>query len=246
MLFLVFFRYSDATVDIPEEEIREGQPPWQTAVLIASLCLLHGLVVIVLTAIFAIVLPDYLSGWANGLGLMGAILAAIQYLPQIYTTYHLKHVGSLSIPMMCIQTPGGVLFAASLFGRLGWAGWSPLGIFLLTAVMQGTLLFIAIYYEMQKRSGVGHTLESESPPPPQSPKSPDLPPHRRPINYRTRLDDSAPSRYSDYPEDTRAMADQTAEIIDNEDSETATETQPLLLAGGRTRPRKQYDSQDGS
>ncbi|CAK7564321.1 MAG: hypothetical protein SEPTF4163_002210 [Sporothrix epigloea] len=150
VLFLVFFRYDDANVLIPDEEIRQDQPRWQTAVLVAGVCLVHGLVVIVVTAILAAVVPQALSGWANALGLMAALLAAIQYLPQIYTTYHLKHIGSLSIPMMCMQTPGGLLFAGSLFVRLGWAGWSSWGIFLLSAVMQGILLAMAIYYELQR------------------------------------------------------------------------------------------------
>ncbi|CAK7212012.1 hypothetical protein SCUCBS95973_001318 [Sporothrix curviconia] len=150
VLFLVFFRYDEATVPIPDEEIRQDQPRWQTAVLVAGLCLVHGFVIIVITAIFAAVVPQALSGWANALGLMAALLAAIQYLPQIYTTYHLKHIGSLSIPMMCMQTPGGLLFAGSLFARLGWAGWSSWGIFLLTALMQGVLLAMAIYYELQQ------------------------------------------------------------------------------------------------
>jgi hypothetical protein len=51
--------------------------------------------------------------------------------------------------MMCIQTPGGFVFAGSLFARLGWAGWSSWGIFVLTATMQGILLSLAIYYEVQ-------------------------------------------------------------------------------------------------
>lgn len=129
----------------------EQSPRWQTALLVASLTLLHGLGVIVVTGILGTVAPDKLSVWANVLGVMAALLAAVQYLPQIWTTYHLKHVGSLSIPMMCIQTPGGFVFAGSLFARLGWAGWSSWGIFVLTATMQGILLYMAIHYEIAAR-----------------------------------------------------------------------------------------------
>lgn len=139
------------------------QPRWQTALLVASLTLLHGLAVIVVTGVLSTVARESLSTWANVLGIMAALLAAVQYIPQIWTTYHLKHVGSLSIPMMCIQTPGGFVFAASLFARLGWAGWSSWGIFVLTASMQGILLYLAIYYEIQAhKSGI----ETPTSPPP--------------------------------------------------------------------------------
>ncbi|KAL2153630.1 hypothetical protein VTH82DRAFT_4785 [Thermothelomyces myriococcoides] len=151
VLFLVFFRYSPAG-DTDDEEPDKDQPRWQTALLVASLTLLHGLAVIVITGILSTVAKEHLPTWANTLGVMAAILAAVQYIPQIWTTYRLKHVGSFSIPMMCIQTPGGFLFAASLFARLGWSGWSSWGIFVLTAMMQGILLCLAIYYEVKARA----------------------------------------------------------------------------------------------
>jgi len=234
VLFLVFFRYGDADVDVSELEIRDDQPRWQTAVMVASLCLLHGLLVILLTAVFAFIVPHLLSAWANALGLMGAILAAVQYLPQIYTTYHLKHVGSLSIPMMCIQTPGGFLFAGSLFIRLGWEGWSSWGIFLLTAIMQGMLLSMAIYYEVQRN----RNSESRLPP---SPKPDDLAAHA--VDYRRPPydDDSTPSRWTAHPEIYGTTPDEIGDIIDRQDQDAATETQPLLRPGGIGHPGKKRD-----
>ncbi|CAK7206692.1 hypothetical protein SEUCBS139899_009496 [Sporothrix eucalyptigena] len=258
VLFLVFFRYDDANVPIPEEEIREDQPRWQTAVLVASLCIAHGLAVIVITAIFAAVVPQALSGWANALGLMAALLAAVQYLPQIYTTYRLKHIGSLSIPMMCMQTPGGLLFAGSLFARLGWSGWSSWGIFLLTAFMQGILLCMAIYYELQQgddvdsddatvvgggygtTNGNGHGHGNGHSAPPSKPSSRPL--YRRVLSYRSaRLDDSTPSRYSAHPEHYGTTPDEISDIIDRQESDALAETQPLLRPGGIGNPRRDYD-----
>lgn len=148
---MVFFRYNAADDPDSEAALVEEQPRWQTALLVASLTLLHGLAVIVVTGILSTIAHDKLAIWANVLGVMAALLAAVQYIPQIWTTYHLKHIGSLSIPMMCMQTPGGFVFAGSLFARLGWAGWSSWGIFVLTATMQGLLLSMAIYYEIQAR-----------------------------------------------------------------------------------------------
>lgn len=87
---------------------------------------------------------------ANSLGVLGAILAGIQYFPQIYTTSHLQHVGSLSIPMMLIQTPGGFIWSASLAARedTKWSSWLP---YLTAASLQGILLVMAIYFEMRNR-----------------------------------------------------------------------------------------------
>ncbi len=166
VLFLVFFRYDSDSIEDAETETEEGDadhPRWQTALLVASLTLLHGLAVIVITGVLSAVAKERLALWANILGVMAALLAAVQYIPQIWTTYHLKHVGSLSIPMMCIQTPGGFVFAASLFARLGWGGWSSWGIFLMTATMQGFLLYLAIYYEIQARGASSGVPKSPSP-----------------------------------------------------------------------------------
>ena len=49
--------------------------------------------------------------------------------------------------MMCIQTPGSLVFAGSLAARLGKEGWSTWGVFVVTACLQGTLLFLAVYFE---------------------------------------------------------------------------------------------------
>ncbi|OXV10200.1 hypothetical protein Egran_02038 [Elaphomyces granulatus] len=78
---------------------------------------------------------------------MAAVLTSIQYFPQIYTTLRLRRVGSLSIPMMCIQTPGSIVWAASLAARLGTEGWSTWGLYVVTAVLQGSLLAMSVYFE---------------------------------------------------------------------------------------------------
>ncbi len=74
------FRYN--TSNVPEEELGGDPPRWQTALLVASLTLLHGLGVIIVTAILATVSPDMISLWAQVLGVMAALLAAVQYFPR--------------------------------------------------------------------------------------------------------------------------------------------------------------------
>lgn len=48
---------------------------------------------------------------------------------------------------MCIQTPGSLVWAASLAQRLGVEGWSAWGVYVVTALLQGTLLVMGIYFE---------------------------------------------------------------------------------------------------
>lgn len=129
--------------------------------------------------IFCMALSIYVYWWspkhilvtANILGIAGAILAAFQYFPQIYTTLHLQHVGSLSIPMMCMQTPGGFAWAASLAFRKGtvWSSWLP---YLTAAILQGVLLTIAVYFEVRNRRRAKVAEELLFPPSESSPLLP--------------------------------------------------------------------------
>lgn len=103
---------------------------------------------IVLTSYF----PAALQSYANTLGMAATLISLVQFLPQIYTTYVLKSAGALSIPMMCIQVPGSYVWAASLAVRLGWAGWSIWGLYMVTGFLQGIILVLAITYEVRERS----------------------------------------------------------------------------------------------
>lgn len=241
VLFLIFFRYKQANV--PLEELRGKAPGWRTALTVGLLGLFHGLIVIILTGVFAIALPSHLTFWANFLGVMAAALAAIQYVPQILTTYRLKHVGSLSIPMMCIQTPGGLLFAGSLFARLGWEGWSTWGIYLLTAAMQGCVLFMGISYELAARNRERHGYNH----PDNAPESPveTSNSQRRPAANRTYSEGwerGLPGPFTGHPELYAENEDDLDDIQEREERAIARENQPLLRPGGIGNPLKSYDS----
>jgi len=75
------------------------------------------------------------QSWATLLGVTSAILAAIQYAPQLIHTYRFKLVGALSIPMMCIQSPGAVLMILGIALR---------SVFLL---FNGSFSSVADYYQ---------------------------------------------------------------------------------------------------
>lgn len=53
--------------------------------------------------------------------------------------------------MMVIQTPGSFVWAGSLAARLGVEGWSTWGIYLVTGCLQGCLLGMGIYFEVEAR-----------------------------------------------------------------------------------------------
>lgn len=149
LLFLLFF--PRASPLSPPQPPTSAAPSYYTAVLVVGTCIVHIFLTAIVHLIFIYRFPSLLKGCAEFFGIAGTILAAIQFLPQIYTTWRLQAVGSLSIPMMCIQTPGSFVWVGSLAGRLGLAGWSTWGIYLVTGVLQGVLLVMAIGFEMRDR-----------------------------------------------------------------------------------------------
>ncbi|RMD45085.1 hypothetical protein DV735_g175, partial [Chaetothyriales sp. CBS 134920] len=150
ILFVVFFPRSESQAKPPHHD--PAHPTFRTAVVVAIVCGLHAILVIILSCFFVVAHPSGLQTWANVLGISATVLASIQYFPQIYTTYVLKTVGSLSLPMMCLQTPGSFVWAASLAARLGPEGWSAWGVYCVTGCLQGTLLAMGIFYELTARS----------------------------------------------------------------------------------------------
>jgi hypothetical protein len=148
-LFLIFFPRATPSTTNPAED--DEAPSFRTALAVVAISVLHAMVIFILSAYFVLRRPNNLQRWAEFLGIFATVLASIQYFPQIYTTYMLKRVGSLSIPMMCIQTPGSFLWAASLAARLGKQGWSAWGVYTVTGCLQGSLLVMAIYFELQAR-----------------------------------------------------------------------------------------------
>lgn len=165
LLFVIYFPRATSPIDpVSSESSAEDGPTYRTALSVTAICLFHALVTIIISTAFAIRQPTALAGWANFLGILAAVLASIQYFPQIYTTLRLRCVGSLSIPMMCIQTPGSLVWAASLAAREGMKGWSIWGVLVVTACFQGTLLVMAIYFEYfgpNSKGKVGRQAEQE-------------------------------------------------------------------------------------
>ncbi|PPQ63738.1 hypothetical protein CVT24_004247 [Panaeolus cyanescens] len=110
--------------------------------------------------------PPKQAAWATFLGVSAAMLATVQYAPQIIHTYRMKLVGALSIPMMLIQTPGGILMVTSIALRPGtnWTSWIT---FLVAAILQGGLLVMCLAWKVRQRKlhidDFGQPLDGQSP-----------------------------------------------------------------------------------
>ncbi|ORY93205.1 hypothetical protein BCR43DRAFT_552653 [Syncephalastrum racemosum] len=145
---------------------------WRLSLLIAVLCLAHLAISFFITVVLLIFVGGpqenaWTNYWAGFLGVLSMVLASFQYIPQIYTTWRRKTVGALSIPMMLLQTPGktltsmekimltksytgSALFVYSLAVRPGtnWTAWIT---YLVTGLLQGTLLVMCIAWRIRNR-----------------------------------------------------------------------------------------------
>lgn len=138
-------------VSVTRNSIRESKTDYHKLTLNFNIFLLYAtLNVIFMTYLFHIDKKNKLEElffFADISGVISTVLALIQYLPQIYTTFHVKHPGSLSIPMMCLQTPGGYLWSFSLYSQPNskWSSWLP---FFASANLQLILLTMCLYYKI--------------------------------------------------------------------------------------------------
>jgi len=149
LLFLIFFPRNPQPSELDEQDAKI--PTWKEAIVVLAVSIAFFIIALLGSIIFVYAAPSHLRGWANFLGLLATLLAAIQYVPQIIMTWRLQETGSLSIPMMCIQTPGSFVFAASLAVRLGPGGWSAWGLFIFTGILQGFLLGMSLWFLWRDR-----------------------------------------------------------------------------------------------
>lgn len=133
--------------------IKQDKDEYARIVTVGKFVALHGIISIIEVFTGLYTNHTLLLTIAQINGLLSALLTMMKYVPQITTTYRLKHPGTLSIGMMCIQTPGGFIFTMTLFFTKGshWSSWVS---YLVAALLQGTLLLLCIYYEYIKNEGI--------------------------------------------------------------------------------------------
>lgn len=151
ILFLVYFpRQRDD--ELPSEVYTDSRiPKPRDAIIVGVSSLCAILFVSIGSLVFLARAPALLLGWANFLGVASSTMACIQYIPQIWTTWRIRKLLSLSITTMIIQVPGSFVFAFSLWGRVGFQGWSSWLVYCVTGCFQGCLLVMAIHFSRQER-----------------------------------------------------------------------------------------------
>jgi uncharacterized protein with PQ loop repeat len=108
-----------------------------------------------------VVIPVFViagKGWTRGMGqffgIFCTLLSCVQYLPQIYRTWHTKHIGALSVTTLIIQAPGSFFFAYTLAVRPS-TDITTWGSFFISGTFQVMLVALCLYI---KRAG-GHDEE---------------------------------------------------------------------------------------
>jgi len=87
-------------------------------------------------------------GYGVSLAIFASLLVSFHWLPQIYETYRLKTLGSLSFIMLALQSSGSVLTAFNLSSHGGWDVWLP---YVVAAAMMYVLVFQGIAYWWRDR-----------------------------------------------------------------------------------------------
>lgn len=138
---------------LTKDSLKQDKHEYTRIVTVGKLVSVHAMLSLVQIIVGLYGGKKVLYTIANINGLASTLLTIIKYVPQIWTTYNLKHPGTLSIGMMCIQTPGGFVFTATLYFTKGshWSSWVS---YLVAALLQGLLLSLCIYYEYWQNSGV--------------------------------------------------------------------------------------------
>jgi uncharacterized protein with PQ loop repeat len=92
-------------------------------------------------------------------GTVAGLICVAQYLPQMITTCKLRSSGSLSLVLLSIQAPGGLLNA--IFMAVGQKDdWTTYISILAASVQQFLLLGICLFFKVRKKRP-RHTMSTE-------------------------------------------------------------------------------------
>ncbi|KAI0800046.1 hypothetical protein C8Q74DRAFT_387629 [Fomes fomentarius] len=167
VLYMIYYpphrKYVELDVDLPNylpaRHIKTAvkREEWKLSITLSWVVLFHIAFIIFITFMLLMTNPTpdathrspQLQLWATFLGVSSALLAAFQYAPQIAHTFRIQLVGALSIPMMCIQTPGAILMVLSIALRPGtnWTTWISYAV---AGMMQGILLVMCIIFRARQ------------------------------------------------------------------------------------------------
>jgi len=182
VLYMIYYpphlKYAEIEIDTHDSQpVQHYVTPirsddWRLSITLSAVVAIHFLLLLFVTLLLLgttnpppqLPRTPLVSIWAKFLGVSSAILTAIQYMPQIARTYELKLVGALSIPMMCIQSPGALAMVLSIALRpdTDWTNWIT---FAVAGSMQAVLLVMCFTWRhRQHKLGIddfGHPLHDE-------------------------------------------------------------------------------------
>lgn len=102
--------------------------------------------------------------FGDGLGIFTIVCTLVQWMPQIILTARNRSVGALSIPMLCVQIPGAVLFVLyqSVIEEEAPLTWAP---YTVACAQQSVLLAMCVVFKLReiyqrRRKGAGLTAEA--------------------------------------------------------------------------------------
>ncbi|KAK4615334.1 hypothetical protein CLAFUW4_10328 [Fulvia fulva] len=131
----------------PDRTFRRARRAWIVLLITCA----FAFAVLLVCAIVLHRFPWVAQTWADILGIAVTILAAIQWIPQVYTTWHLGHLGGLSLVGLILQVPYTWLFAVNMMVRVGWTGWSAWIVYVLVGLMKLVLIGFGVVYAYRDR-----------------------------------------------------------------------------------------------
>eukprot|EP00158_Paraphelidium_tribonemae_P004404 Partr_v1_DN26737_c1_g1_i3_m8679 putative PQ loop repeat protein len=156
ILFIIFFpKERKHIIGLSSGEICMSYE-YSRAVYIGIAVASYTSLIVVISVIMVATLGDASASlateiWADILGLVSLVISVFQFFPQLFQTYVTWQVGALSIPSMCMQTPGSFILVYTLAVRPG-TNASTWITYLFTGILQFILLSMCLIITFQNRS----------------------------------------------------------------------------------------------
>jgi len=85
----------------PDRTFRRARRAWKVLIVACSFVF----AVLIVSSVILHQFPWVSHTWADILGIAVAVFACVQWVPQVRTTWHLGHLGSLSPASLCLMAP---------------------------------------------------------------------------------------------------------------------------------------------
>ncbi|TKA79064.1 hypothetical protein B0A55_02515 [Friedmanniomyces simplex] len=131
----------------PNRTRRRARRAW---IILLAACT-FAFAILLISSIILHRFPWYSQAWADILGVLVTIFACIQWIPQTWTTWHLGHLGSLSLTGLYLQAPYTWIFCVNMMIRVGLEAWSVWTVYLLVGTMQLILIGMGIFFAIRDR-----------------------------------------------------------------------------------------------